>query len=176
MNLSSVHGVKVMATFNLDTVVTVQHDYYSAIASPASLSLKILKSDDKITLDRRNGRHSSLLEDSARGPSDRRRCSVDGSDQANSSDNDRVFNVFTKDNGRTEDDATRPMKRARSSTRLLGGAQNQPPAAVAVKGKGAQMSGNECADRPLRGDREYTVYQVVSESGLEYKVTAITKL
>jgi hypothetical protein len=176
MNLGGVHGVEVMATFDLDTVATAQRDYHSAIASPASLSLEIPESDDKITPDGRDGRHSSLLEDSARGPSDRRRCSVDGSDRADGPDNDRVFDVFTEDDGRTEDDATRPMKRARSSTRPLGGAQNQPPAAVAVKGEGAQMSGNECADRPSRGNREYTVHQVVSESGSEYEVTAITKL
>jgi hypothetical protein len=149
MNLSGVHRVEVMATFNLDTVVIAQRDYYSAIASPVSLSLKIPESDDKITLDRRDGRHSSLLEDSARGPSDRRRCSIDGSDQADSSDNNQVFDVFTKDDSRTEDDTTRPIKQARSSTRPLEGAQNQPPAAVVVKGEGAQMSGNECADRLL---------------------------
>ena len=38
------------------------------------------------------------------------------------------------------------------------------------------MADNACDDRTQRGGQEYEIHQIVSESGSEYKVTALTKL
>lgn len=42
--------------------------------------------------------------------------------------------------------------------------------------KDVQMSGSAHGDRPLRGDQEYPVHEVVGDSGSDYKVTVLTKL
>jgi hypothetical protein len=38
------------------------------------------------------------------------------------------------------------------------------------------MPGSAHDDRPPRGDQEHEVHQIVGESGLEYEVTALTKI
>ena len=47
---------------------------------------------------------------------------------------------------------------------------------AAVVVKDVDMPSSACDERPLRGDQDYEVHQIVGESALEYEVTAITKI
>jgi hypothetical protein len=47
-------------------------------------------------------------------------------------------------------------------------------AAVAVES--VRVPGSAHSDQLLRSDQEYEVQQIIGESGLEYEVTAITKI
>jgi hypothetical protein len=59
---------------------------------------------------------------------------------------------------------------------LLKAADNRSWPAAAVAVEGVQVPGSAHGDRPPRDDQEYEVQQIISESGLEYEVTAVTKI
>ena len=100
--------------------------------------------------------------------------SLGGSGWADGCDSDWVFNFFTEGDSGTEGDGSPFLKRARTLSRPTEAAEYRPRPAVAVKG--VQMPGIAYADRSPRGDQEYKVHQVVSESGSGYEITAFTEM
>ncbi|KAF7510191.1 hypothetical protein GJ744_007090 [Endocarpon pusillum] len=166
------HADKVAAKSGLGDAAILQYDNRSTIATSPSFSPEIPESDSGTTLDGERQLHSPLQEDPIANPSGKRSRSLSGSDRPDGRGSDWVFDVFAEDG--SEGDGSASLKRARSSPHPLEGAENRSPSAAAVKG--VQMSGSAHSDRPSRSDQEYSVHQVVGESGSEYEITALTKM
>ena len=133
------------------------------------------------TLDEKRQLNPSVQGDLIPSPSGKRSHSLSRSGRAEGRGNDWVFDIFAEDDGETEGDRSPPSKRARSSPPPLKAAENKALPAPAVTVKGVQVPGSAHGDRPPWGDQEYQIHQyqihqIVGESGLEYEVTAVTKI
>ena len=147
-----------------DSTAMSQGDDRSAIATSGPFSPEIPESDSAATWD------EEMQGDPTPSPSGKRSRSLSGSGRPNGRGSDWVFDVFA------DDDGSPPSKRARSSPPPLKAAANRPSPAAAVTVEGVQMPGSAHVDQSPRGDQEYEVHQIVGESGLEYEVTAFTRL
>jgi hypothetical protein len=164
------HMNEAVTNSDLDDAAMLQCDNRSAIITPPSLSPEIPESNSGATLEEERQLRSSRQGDSTSNPSGKRSRSLSGSDRIDGRSSDWVFDVFAEDDSGTEGDSWLLSKRARSSSRPSEAAKNASPLAVAVMD--VHMSGHACDDRPLRGDQDYEVYQIVGESGSGYEVTA----
>jgi hypothetical protein len=170
------HTGEVVANSDPDDVPISQGDDHLAITTSTSFSPEITKSDSATTLDDKRQLNPSIQGDPIPSPSNKRSRSLSGSGQVDDHGSDWVFDVFTEDDSGTKGDGSPPLKRARSFPPPFKAAKNRPLPAASVAVKGVQVPGSAHGDRPPRGDQEYEVHQIVSESGLEYEVTAVTKI
>lgn len=153
------HTGEIVANSDLDDAAMLQCENRSTIATSTSFSLEIPESDSGATLNEESQLHSPLREDPIANPCGKRSRSLSGSDRADGRGNDWVFNVFAEDDSETEGHESPSSKRARPSSRPLEAAENGTLPTVVVKD--VQMSGSAHGDRPLRGDQEYPVHEVV---------------
>jgi hypothetical protein len=167
---------EVVVNSDPDDITILQDDGRSAIAISTSFSPEIPESDGATTWDDERQLSPSVQGDLIFSPSGKRSRSLSGSGRADGRGSDWVFDVFAEDDGGTEGDGSPFSKRARSSPPPLKVAANRPSPAAAALVKGVEMPGSAHGDRLPRGDQEYEVHQIVGESGLEYEVTAITKI
>jgi hypothetical protein len=153
-----------------------QADDRLAMTTPISFCPEIPESDSAATLDEERQPNPSVQGDSIPSPSGRRSRSLSVSVQADGCSSEWVFDVFAEDDSGAEGDGLPPSKRVRFSLPLLKAADNKswPAAAVAVEGVPVPDSAHD--DQPPQDDQEYKVQQIIGESGLEYEVTAVTKI
>jgi hypothetical protein len=167
---------EVITNSELDDVSMSPDEDHSAIITFTSSSPKIPESNSGATLVEERQLHPSVQGDSIVSISSKQSRSLNGSDGANSRSSDWVFDIFAEDDSGTEGNGLSPSKRAQSSPPPAETTENRssPTAAVAVEG--VQVPCSTHGDRLPRCDQEYEVHQIIGESELEYKVTAVTKI
>jgi hypothetical protein len=170
------HTGEGVANSDPDDAAMSQSDDRLGMTTPASFSPEIPESDSATTLDEKRRPNPSMQRDSTPIPCGRRSRSLSVSVQAGGCSSEWVFNVFAEDDSGAEGDGLPPSKRVRRSLPPSKAANSKSSPAAAVVVEGVQLPGSAHGDRPPRDDQEYRVQQIIGESGLEYEVTAVTKI
>jgi hypothetical protein len=94
------------ATGDLNDTAILHYNDRSAIARSTFFSSKIPESNSGAILDKKRQLYSSMQGDFIASPSRKRSRSLSGLDQTNDRGSDWVFNIFTKDDNKTESDSS----------------------------------------------------------------------